>query len=369
MNISVTTPVVIKQDDLEVISRYMYMIIYPFIFVLGIVGNLFSSLLFSITKLNRTSCGIYFLLLAVFDSVALIGGLHHCLTIGYHVRVPNAIYCRARDFLLYTSMDMTSWMVVAISVDRYLKMKFPIKARIYATRKLAIIVSSIIAVVFIIKNFHLATVFIGDFTEDAADNCDPNRDYPTYVIFFDKVWPWIDLVSFAVLPFTIVAICNAFIIHDQYKRRVKLRKRHLDRTLVTLLLVSSISLIVCNLPITILAVIYPYISLSYNNNDIYDGTAFAFDILRLPSYVSLALNFYFYYYTSALFREQAAFLFRRIFRMKSRSNDNIMINRGSSDQNPFEQRPYSIEESEEYQQASTSSMAENSFILKYYRKP
>ena len=92
-------------------------------------------------------------------------------------------------------------------------------------------------------------------------------------------------------------------------------------SLITLLLVSSISLIICNLPITILAVIYPYISLSYDTNDIYDDVAFAFDILRLPSYASLALNFYLYYYTSILFRQQTVLLFQRIFRIKTKTND------------------------------------------------
>ncbi len=366
MKITNTTPVIVREDDLERISQYLYMIIYPLIFLIGIVGNLFSSVLFSITKLNRTSCGVYFLFLALFDSLALIGGLHHCLTIGYHVDVPNAIYCRARDFIFYASMDMASWMIVAISVDRYLKVKFPIKARIYATRKLAIIISCIIIVVFIMKNVHLATVFIGDFSENAADNCDPNPAYPTYVSFFNKVLPWIDLATFAVLPFTIVSICNALIIHDHYKRRVKVRKRHLDRQLITLLLVSSISLIICNLPIAILAVIYPYISTSYETNDTYDEVAFTFDLLRLPSYVSLALNFYFYYYTSSLFRQQAILLLKRIFRIKSKPIVDEVIYR-YSDQNPFENRVYSIEEPDEYEQIRSSSVRENSFILNYYR--
>jgi len=219
------------------------------------------------------------------------------------------------------SMDMSSWMVFSISVDRYLKVKFPIKARIYATRKLSLIISCIIFFIFIIKNFHLLSVFIGDFTDNVADNCDPNPTYPNYVFFFKNIWPWIDLITYALLPFIIVVLCNAFIIHDQYKRRFKLRKRNLDVSLIILLLVSSISLIICNLPIAILAVIYPYISLSYDTKDLYDSVAFAFDLLRLPSYASLALNFYLYYYTSILFRQQTVILFRRLFHIQTKTDE------------------------------------------------
>ncbi|CAF0945024.1 unnamed protein product [Adineta steineri] len=370
MNISQSSQIFIKQEHLEEISHYIYMIIYPIVFFLGIVGNLISSLLFSITKLNRTSCGIYFLILAIADSLALIGGLHHCLTIGYHVSVKNASYCHVRNFLLYTSMDMASWMVVAISVDRYLKMKYPIKARMYATQKLAIIISCIITVIFIAKNVHLATNFIGDFSDDAADHCDPNPDYPSYMSFFKNIWPWIDLTTFALLPFIIVTLCNIFIIRDQYKRRVKLRKRNLDHTLIKLLLVSSVSLILSNLPITILAVIYPYISQSYDTNDTYDEVAFAFDILRLPSYGSLAFNFYLYYYTSVVFRQQAVLLFKRIFRIQtatSNNNDIELTNRTYSDQQRYETRLYSIEESDQYQPTSDQLWNTNSVISNFYR--
>jgi growth hormone secretagogue receptor len=362
------TFVVVKKHGLEETSHYIYAIVFPIIFILGLIGNLFSSIIFSVTKLNYTSCGIYFLLLAICDSLALIGGLHHCLTIGYHVEVPNAAYCRARNFLLYTSMDMSSWMVVAISVDRYLKVKFPIKARMYATRKLSIIVSCIFTIIFIVKNVHLLTVFIGDFTDDAADNCDPNPDYQSYMFFFKNIWPWIDLTTYALLPFIIVAISNALIIHDQYKRRFKLRKRNLDLSLITLLLVSSISLIVCNLPITILAVIYPYISISYDTNELYDGVAFAFDILRLPSYASLALNFYLYYYTSILFRQQTVLLFRRVFRLKTETNDIELPNRVYTNKNQFQERLDSFDDTDDYQQSPVPSLSGSSFISNFYRQ-
>jgi len=311
----------VEKNGLEEVSRYIYAIVFPVIFFLGLIGNLLSSILFSITKLNQISCGIYFLLLAIFDLSGLIGGLHHCLTIGYQVKVTSAAYCRGRNFLLYMSMDMTSWMIVAISADRFLKVKYPIEARMYATRRLSIIVSAVICIILLIKNFHLLTVFIGDFTPNAVDNCDPNPEYPSYEFFFKTIWPWIDLIVYALLPFILVTICNALIISDQYKRRLKLRHRNIDMSLISLLLVSSISLIVCNLPITILAVIYPYISLSYDTKDLYDSVAFAFDILRLPSYASLALNFYLYYYTSILFRQQTILLYRRLCRKEIREDE------------------------------------------------
>ena len=354
-----------EHNGLEDVSRYIYAIVFPVIFLLGLIGNLLSSILFSVTKLNQTSCGIYFLLLAIFDSLALIGGLHHCLTIGYRVAIPNAMYCRARNFLLYMSMDMSSWMVAAISVDRYLKIKYPTKAITYGTRRLSIIVSAVICVVFIIKNFHLLTVFIGDFSEDAVDNCDPNPDYPSYVFFFKKIWPWIDLATYALFPFLLVAFSNAWIIHDQYKRRVKLRNRNVDLSLITLLFVSSTSLILCNLPITILAIIYPYISLSYDSKDSYDDVAFAFDILRLPSYASLALNFYLYYYTSNLFRQQTVVLYRRVCRKTSPVDEMELPTRLFITENYSRE---SLDESDDYPQSSHAPSFSESFVANYSRE-
>lgn len=361
---SSASTIIVRQTTLEEVSRYIYAIVFPLIFLFGLVGNVLSALIFSVTKLNKSSCGFYFLVLAIADTIALIGGIHHCLTIGYHVPVPSAAYCRARDFLLYTSMDLVSWMIVAISVDRCLKTKYPISARTYATRRLSIIVSTVLIVFFVGKNIHLATEFIGDFSDDAADNCDGNPDFPSYLSFYKNVWPWIDLVSYALLPFIIVAVCNGLIIHDQYKRRVKIRKRDLDISMITLLLVSSVSLIVSNLPIAILAVIYPYVSMSYDTNEQYDGAAFAFDLLRLPSYASLGLNFYLYYYNSTNFRQQLIFLLRTIF-CREKNNEQIELpNLIYSTSSRFDDRLDSIEENDE----NLSVSNRNFFISNFYKE-
>ena len=364
------TPVLLKDGTLLEISHFTYAIIFPIIFLLGIAGNSLSSLLFTVTKLNRTSCGVYFLVLAIADTLALFGGLHHCLTIGYRLVVPHPIFCRLRNFIFYISMDMSSWMVVAISVDRYLKVKFPIKARMYATRRLAIIVSSTAGLVFLVKNVHLATTFIGDFTNDTADYCDPNPDHPNYVHFFKTIWPWIDLTTYALLPFLIVVICNGLIIRDQYKRRLKLRKRDLDMALITLLLVSSSTLILCNLPIALLAIIYPYVSSSFDTNDTYDNTAFAFDILRLPSYASLALNFYLYYYSSVIFRQQAVNLYRRVLRRQSKIKDIELTPRIYHEPGRLDHRLYSIDDPEDDDDDDSSfpKLSGSSFISNFYRQ-
>ena len=303
------------QNQLEHIIQHVYMIAYPIIFIIGLVGNLISSLLFSITELGQTSCAVYFLVLAISDSVALISGFHFSLTIGYHLPVSSAMYCRVRNFLSYTSVDLASWMVVAISVDRFYKVKWPLQARIYCTRKLTIIVSSVLIGLLALKNIHLSTKFIGDFSANAGDNCNPNPDYPRYVWFFENIWPWIDLTIFAILPFTIVTSSNIFIIYNQYRRGLKFGYQKLDRSLTKLLLISSISFILCNFPISIAIVIFPYVSQHFTKQTHYDGVNFIFDLLRLPSYTSLALNFYFYYYSSGIFRQQAILLFKRIFQM------------------------------------------------------
>lgn len=310
-----------EPNELEETISQIYRIIFPIIFVIGLIGNMLSSLLFSTTELSQTSCGIYFLLLAISDSIALIGGLHHCLTIGYHISIPYASYCRARNFLVYASTDLVSWMIVAISVDRYLRVKFPIRARLFCTQKLSEVVACILTFVFILKNVHLATTYIGDFTHDALDTCDPNPSYPEYVKFIGNIWPWIDLTTFVLLPFIIVTYCNIFIINDLYKRHAKLGYRVLDRSLIRLLLISSISLIICNFPISITVVIYPYITSDHVKKEYYDEVGFIFDLLRIPSYASFALNFYLYYYSSSLFRQQATILFHRLCRTDAKSKE------------------------------------------------
>ena len=328
---------IIFYHNLEKISQYLYMIIYPMIFLVGLIGNLLSILLFSLTELNQNSCGIFFLLLALSSLLALIGGLHHCLTIGYHTRIPNAFYCRFRNFLLYTSMDVASWMVVALSVDRLYRIKYPFHVRVYCTRKLTIIVSAIIVGILILKNAHLFTFFIGDFTEGASDNCDPNPNYPTYMFFFETIWPWIDLTTFALCPCLIVLISNGFILYNRHQRRLKFGHRNLDRSLMKFLLINSILFLVCNFPVAVILVIYPYVSKANRTNDHYDRMDFLFDFLRLLSYTTLALNFYLYYYSSSIFRHQTTQLFHRWI-SKLCPSKNIPADINPVDQSPVHRR-------------------------------
>lgn len=323
--IDTTQSTISTSDELEQITRYIYMIVYPIIFLIGLIGNLLSFLLFSITELGQTSCAVYFLVLAISDSIALISGFHYSLTIGYDVPIRSAVYCRVRNFLSYTSIDLASWMVVALSVDRFYKVKYPLQARIYCTRKLTIIVSCVLIVLLILKNIHLTTKFIGDFSENALDNCDPNPNYPRYVWFFQTIWPWIDLTVFALLPFIIVTSCNIFIIYNQFRRRLKFGHQNLDLSLIKLLLISSISFILCNFPISIAIVIFPYISQNSSRKEHDREVNFIFDLLRIPSYTSLALNFYLYYYSSGIFRQQAIVLFKRLFRMVINARQTISI--------------------------------------------
>jgi hypothetical protein len=171
---------------------------------------------------------------------------------------------------------------------------------------------SLISIALITKNIHLSTVFIGDFTINAVDHCDPNPAYPRYLFFFRRIWPWIDLVIFALLPLFIVTISNSLILYDRYQRRIQFGYRNLDRSLMKFLLINSVSFICCNCPIATIIVLYPYISRTYDKNGEYDRIAFLFDMLRLVSYTALALNFYFYYYSSSIFRQQAANLFNSV---------------------------------------------------------
>ena len=132
------------------------------------------------------------------------------------------------------------------------------------------------------------------------------------MLFFRTIWPWIDLTTFALLPFIIVTVSDSLIIYDRYKSGLKFGHRHLDRSLVKFLLISSLTFIFCNFPFAITIALYPYISSTHRKDDRYDQAAFLFDFLRLFSYASLALTFYLYYYSSSIFRQQAIHLVQRL---------------------------------------------------------
>jgi len=133
--------------------------------------------------------------------------------------------CKLEKFLFYTSSDMSIWICVVFTVDRYIAVSFPLKHRRPCFRasnaKYYALAASLAAVA---KNLHVfwtrgaeyrlsdaGTTTDGSTAElELVSNC--GRPTDAYRQFEFYVRPWIAFALVFAVPFCVIVFCNTFII-------------------------------------------------------------------------------------------------------------------------------------------------------------
>ena len=197
---------------------------YPMIIILGTIGNLLTLLIMLKPSMRMTSTCFYMAVLAIFDTLALY---FNCFTKwlalfeGLDALKVSSASCKTINFLSYTCFDIAVWILVAMTIERFIAVHFPFKAPKYATIKNGKIVIVILIVVFTGINLH----FFWTVSLNERGHCAYLEEHTH---FHDKVWPWIDATLYSFTPFALLFIFNILIICDnrrQLKRRSTLHVR------------------------------------------------------------------------------------------------------------------------------------------------
>ena len=117
--------------------------------VLGLAGNALVMVLMSDVKFSTLSYPVYLKFLAISDSlVLLLFGIRESLRLFTFQNLvgSNPYVCAFKWFALSTTTMSSPWLVVGLTVDRFLCVAFPLKRRLMCTRKIAIITCSSISV-------------------------------------------------------------------------------------------------------------------------------------------------------------------------------------------------------------------------------
>lgn len=151
------------------------------------------------------------------------------------------------------------------SIDRAVCVLFPLRTRQYCHRHLAWKITIVLSIVDGLLNSHLFYgFFISKFrltSNEIVEICHHRSDSLFYEKFFYLYDSYVDVVKTNFIPFLIMTICNAIIIHrvcrqrssfnDENQRRCNVkskRKQEKDRQLTLMLLASSIAFLVLTLP-------------------------------------------------------------------------------------------------------------------------
>jgi hypothetical protein len=168
---------------------------YILLFLFGFFGHINSIIIFLRQTLRSVSTSCLFICVAVSDIIYLLVCIDGFLYTGLGLSLVNPqtnpnlanALCRFRSFIQSVAMCSSSWLLLTISIDRWLRIRFPFQVRKLCTRKRVLFGALIVLICAIILNSHLLLPSLGNL--GGTNICGPVSG-TTYTFFFRQVIPF-----------------------------------------------------------------------------------------------------------------------------------------------------------------------------------
>lgn len=322
-------------------SQMIEIIALPIMIIVGTICNILTFMVMCRHRFRHQSTGIYMAVLAIADELVLLFGcLIRWIYQFYQLNpLSTQISCRLLSVFYYSSIDFSVWMVVMMTIERYIAVTFPLQANRLCTVKRAKILTLILGSFIVLINLHF--IITHSFNNNFNNNfgCQPTDNSTLY--FMDNIWPWIDAAKYSFLPLITIIVFNFLIICNliqasaarhklTYESSQKSRSlssttvntiKHTNgttnntssssnnnnRRLTTMLLVVSITFCILSSPLVILQILETHFSIRNRENE------FTVDILKaifvILQYSNHCINFFLYAITGEIFRRELCGLF------------------------------------------------------------
>ena len=303
----------------------------PLIVLIGIPGNILSFIVMKSPRFRYKSYSHYLCALAVFDTLVLV--------VKYLKRVDDLMHitqghgflhgytdagCKIHNFTEHVCYLMSSWVVLCMTLERFIAVNFPFKKDLLCRPRNAV---TIILVVFAVMSYsQIFRLIIIEKDEKDSLCIAPTRYLHIYVVMHIYMY---QLVLQFMLPAILILVCNLTILwkirrlqymvakHGTNHSVRAYAKRH--KTTCTLLLISF-TYIVTLLPLVLLSMIM-YVAVRVNPvlaMWMYRNADSVRHVFELLSEINYGINFYIYIMSGAQFRcELRAILFRQHSLMSS----------------------------------------------------
>nr|QVK45701.1 G protein-coupled receptor [Proales similis] len=194
---------------LNQVNFYVNDLLGSFIFVFGVLFNTLSFIYFQLSKSFRdTSMRHYFSVLSISDTLRLSEWLF-ALLIDKQLISLNQTLCRLLLFLTITSGHISVWLLVFLSIERYVILQFPFRGKQFYTVKNSLRLLCVIIVALVVLDL---PYLFPDFVQSQFVNaelhlymCITNPQYRSFM-FVNNV------LFFSIIPFCLLLVFNCLLI-------------------------------------------------------------------------------------------------------------------------------------------------------------
>ena len=291
------------------------------IFLFGIVGNLLNLIIFTRQTFLKQSSSLYFLCISITNIAMYFTGLAtRILDDGWRVNLTfnrNVIYCKLRNYLVYTLFSISSWLFVLASFDRYYATNpSTLRRQFYCSYRTASKLITSIVLICLFAHVHMLIFYDYYLKLNTYDQwtwtCTSNG------LAYDIFWAFFILIFYSFLPPLVMSILNFLTIENfrRSRRQVhvltlftlsQVMKTRRETIQLIKILSSQILILIC---FTIPHSIYwLYITFTTNDNSNKSNLRreyekFALHLVRILLYVNYGSSFYIQMIISRTFRRE-----------------------------------------------------------------
>ncbi|XP_061164237.1 putative G-protein coupled receptor F59B2.13 [Saccostrea echinata] len=300
-------------EELEEIGEYLWRILSPVIFIVGITGNIIIIIVLKKMNFKRKPPYMFLFVLSLFDMTVLCVGLSQYWvqnTFHFNLRLTGQAGCKISLFVIYWSMQCSSWILVCVVFERFLKIRFPLRyMRIVTIRKC---VCLIILVMVILSGIDMHLLITNGIKTDGNETECTSLN-KRYLQYDEYVFIWIDFTFLSALPFLLMISMNVVMIRvlrqsRQFRRNTVQnstttnRMNRFDRRLTIMLLVTSIYFLSTTAPIAVYFIVDSYVDVkSKYMQAVKDLIWASFYLFQFTNY---AMNFILYNLSNQRFRKK-----------------------------------------------------------------
>ncbi|ESN91454.1 hypothetical protein HELRODRAFT_189697 [Helobdella robusta] len=221
------------------INTFLLTYIPLIIYIVGVLGNSLSLSVLVRKRMRRVSTYTYLSVMSVVDTLVLTMGLLQ-LWIGERsnlgwLRDQSNVACKTLNVFSYSMSDLSVWLIIAVTVERFIAVCHPLRAASMCRRRIALKVMMVLSILAFTVNGHFiwtaelkesSEMFSTyEITEEGTNLCSSVKKSRCMAAgghedFIQKYWPWVDAIFYSFLPFVVIISLNCMII-----RRVMVAKR------------------------------------------------------------------------------------------------------------------------------------------------
>ena len=317
-------------EDIAIeVLKYFYLVI----FIAGVVGNTISFMVYSRKKFEKTLFSVYFRTVLVTDLFQLVNCVYHFIRRKLHFNLEfySLFVCKTRDYFVWSTAPMSGYILVLVSLDRLLSIRFPTRFQIRNNKlfQLSLIISyAAFCAIAYIPLITSVSYLLSNNSNGTNLDYECIHDTTSAVNIFD-------MFNLVLIPFTLMLIFTSLTIRIIIKSKMKIKSKNMvkDIRFAFVSIGFNLTFFILNFPSALFFVMPDN---SYGDIFFYIG--------NIMYYCNFALKFYFDLLFNSLFRHELILLCQPVKKKKTADIHQISVETNGIElsQSPSSSKPWSL---------------------------